>query len=280
MQHSTYTHRSRAGVSLVELIIVMAVIGLLAAISVPALANLGAFSRDELRSSSRELYSLLRAARIYATTHHVQTAVVYSLDNYDPVENDLDTPARDSISGETVRYFTSVAMMYRIPGSLSGAGNFRPVENEYGQFRRFPGDMTVMLRDVDSTTKYYSDTTTSLINTGAPAQLGTLGLRIIPVYLPGEGLLSGAAVPNLAATRPFAAHVFRPSGDMDTGAARERYEIYVAPPPTASADMRLREPKFNILFGPETNGTNMVHIPLELFRSTGRVRIQEEPENG
>ena len=65
-----------AGFSLVELIVVLAVIGILAGISIPVVRM---FSQNDLQRGVRPLTSMLRAARVYAATFNVNTAVVYEI---------------------------------------------------------------------------------------------------------------------------------------------------------------------------------------------------------
>ncbi len=70
--------KSEQGLTLIELIVVLAIVATLSALAIPGLARLGAFSNDSLPRASRELFEMLSAARIYATTWNVRTAVVYN----------------------------------------------------------------------------------------------------------------------------------------------------------------------------------------------------------
>jgi prepilin-type N-terminal cleavage/methylation domain-containing protein len=96
--------RERHGMSLVELIVVLAIIAILAAIAIPTFSKLGFFSRNEVQSCARELYALLRAAKIYAATWRVDTALVYGI-----------SLRLDSVTGQAVEAIDSAAMVYKIP---------------------------------------------------------------------------------------------------------------------------------------------------------------------
>ncbi len=83
------TRASKTGFSLVELLIVLAIIAILAGISIPLFARSAFLQDSDLQNGSRELYAMLRAAKIYAVDHHVDTAVVYNLTRKaDSLDND------------------------------------------------------------------------------------------------------------------------------------------------------------------------------------------------
>lgn len=126
----------RTGWTLIELLVVLAIISLLVAVSVPVTRM---FTRNDLRDASRTIYTLLRAARMYAATYNVEAAVVYSLDypfTADAAGVDQLEPLFDSILTDpgqrpleaplAVRAIRSAAVMYRLPDAL----NARPVEIE------------------------------------------------------------------------------------------------------------------------------------------------------
>lgn len=176
---------STRGLTLVELLIVLGLISILAAMAVTGMGQAGVFSRDHLQRNTRELYSLLRAARIYAATFNVRTAVVYSFDNYTspfvdanndgvmdtpPTNPEIDpnlvTPLVDSVSGQALRVLRAAAMVYELPrdhvwfrthtgygvssaGSLFnlGSGRFAPVTGRNGQFAEFDRGAALLLND-------------------------------------------------------------------------------------------------------------------------------------
>ena len=69
---------TRSGLSLVELLIVMAAIALISGLAIPVMFRMGLFSGNKVELATRELYSALRAAKIYAATHNVDTGIAYA----------------------------------------------------------------------------------------------------------------------------------------------------------------------------------------------------------
>ncbi|HOH30968.1 MAG TPA: prepilin-type N-terminal cleavage/methylation domain-containing protein [Candidatus Hydrogenedentes bacterium] len=124
----------RCGWTLLELMVVIAIVGLLAVISIPVTRM---FARDDLRAAARTIHTMLRAARMYAMTHNVEAAVVYSLDYpfqraedgtgyFDPLEDTILTdPAQlPNLVPLTVRAIRSAAVMYRLPDDFNAVPNF------------------------------------------------------------------------------------------------------------------------------------------------------------
>lgn len=94
----------KAGFTLVEFIVVMGIIGLLTAISLPSLVRMGAFSQNGVDDSAREVYGTLRAARSHAANERVDTAVVYNLKRVEDSlwGGDPDDPADDQLIADSV----------------------------------------------------------------------------------------------------------------------------------------------------------------------------------
>lgn len=110
--------RSRSGWTMIELMVVIAIISLLAALAVPAMRM---FGKSELRDSARLLSTLLRAARMYAVNYNVETAVVYYLDDPFSVSNDgtlMFSPMEDSVTNQLVRTVVAASIMYRLPANM------------------------------------------------------------------------------------------------------------------------------------------------------------------
>lgn len=268
---------SARGFTMVEILVVIAIVALLSAIALPGFVSLSFGARDELNRSVRELYSLMRAARIYAATFNVNTAVVYNLDNFEPLDGGAlinPEPVMDSVTGMHVRVVTAAAMMHQLPRtSGSFAGGYVPVPGENGQFKTFAGDMVVYLNDpVSGETYYYAHASRFQnqglnVNAGEVERVHELGMNdSVAVYLEGYGPL---ADPNLVVdplsdpTVLFPAHVFKPSGRLAVG-GQERFSVYIGPSPAEELRIRFVDPE---------NPGEMIFKTIHMYRSTGRVKI-------
>lgn len=111
------THRtSKRAFTLVELLVVIAVITIITAITIPAAIRSGLFNSRETAIAGREMFETLRAAKIYAATNNVETAVVYA-----------GTTRLDSESLIVVPVIDAVALVQRMsPAALTAAGIVGP----------------------------------------------------------------------------------------------------------------------------------------------------------
>jgi prepilin-type N-terminal cleavage/methylation domain-containing protein len=96
--------RSPRGYSLMELLVVIVIIGTMAAVVIPTFLNMGYFSRSEMPRSARDLYAFLRAAKIYAATYRVDAGLAYGV-----------ALKLDSVTGQAVETIDAAAMIYKMP---------------------------------------------------------------------------------------------------------------------------------------------------------------------
>jgi len=177
------------GFTLVELLVVIAILALMASVAVPTFARMGFFSRNEMQSTARELYALLRAAKIYAATYRVDTAVVYQ-----------DPEAADQV--ESAACLRAMSMMYEDVDADEDRPGYVRVQDVEGGFDFLDGLSAVVVQASLSHEER------------ANATLPERGLSKVEVYFPNADVES------------FWAHVFTPSGRM-RNSSRERFEIYV-----------------------------------------------------
>lgn len=69
-----------SGYSLIELLVVMAIIVLMTGVAVPTLVRSGFFSSDKSRTGARELFAQLRAASLRARTLNTEVALAYQVE--------------------------------------------------------------------------------------------------------------------------------------------------------------------------------------------------------
>jgi len=297
------------GMTLVELIVVLGIVALLVALAVPGVARMGAFSNDKAPRAAREIFQLLRAARVYASTYNVNTAVVYSLDTFVPPLADPDNTAlapesylQDSVTGAPIRFIEAAALMYALPGSAakfagplgllfsdSTPNAYVPAPGDEGAWKALDLEVAVLLNDPETFQPvYYSDRPRYDIGSDTFGKgLSELGMyRGAPVILDYDNLVGAAAnglndVEQAKYFARFPAHVFTPDGRLLVqDGTKERFTFLVGPRPDESLDVRLNDPDRGGFFYEEGEGEddgltnqNFRAIPIEIYRSTGRVKI-------
>lgn len=264
--------RGRRGLTLVELLVVMAIIAILGVLAYPAFLSM--LPSEDLSAASRELYTKLQSARAYAVTHRVNTALVYSLDNYvslarDPQNDDtLPEPIMASGSEQFMRVITSVAIMRQLPQSAGAfAGKFVPIDGAEGNFEPLSGDAVLLLNDPGPPHRvYYLNDRPRAAQPDSPndvQQVYELGMSFVDVYLEGMGPDEPNADPAVFVS--FLAHVFKPSGALDAPESTpERVTLHVALHPATPVEERYVDPAVS---------TEVRAVPLQLYKSTGRSRI-------
>lgn len=224
--------------TLVELLIVLAVIALLSSIAVPSFMKMIGSSQTDVDKASTNLHKLLQTARIYAMSHRVPAGVAYrvalKVAEPDPAPEYCDVfgmvvwneankcfvPVIDDVNTEFQKFTGTSCLARPLP------------EDEYYRMGVVPITVRFRLDDADQDRPLPA------------ARISALGL-------------TGA--PKIEAETPIYAHIFEPSGaiQVDASSPKERYEFMLKTNPTLGLDAQAAAQEQLV----------------EIYRSTGRVKI-------
>jgi hypothetical protein len=285
-------------VTLVELLIVMGILAIIGGMAIPTLARLGAFSQDDKADGARELLNILKAARVYAATYRVDTAVYYTLaDKEDLVVDSYPDPtyrtvldgfglARGLTDKERREQRDRLRAVWEAESGVPLTGSlleerldkvFFPVEGKEGSMRFLPrgaclpdpdgfatqlGMRSVLLyMDEDLNGDFFNE---DLDGSGTPG----FGFEADPIR-PREDLKVPATNPptllDYDIPYGFPAHIFRPTGQVDVAFnVPPRIVLEVTPSPEAPIDEQYEE------YISVSDNEPVAPIGVELYTATGR----------
>lgn len=279
------------GLSLIELLVVLGIIGIISVVSVPFLARTGLFTSSKADLAAREVFNILRAAKIYATTHNVETAVAYGgLLVQDSRDGVGQVPVVDSVA--LVRKLTRKEFLrHNANGSLTNANftptnlPFVPLKMREGIFKELPNG-TCILPDL-------FEFALAQFGSGRESLRGLNAVRLWDID--GEFLLEPRLDYDLNGNLQvmeniFPAHVFSVEGGLIAPEGRQRLRLRVGLLPDAEFEDRFyQEPgnawqdvpvffntegQFRIPTDPQANGTPIdIDTEILLYVATGRVKV-------
>ena len=270
----------RRGFTLVELLVVLAIVGFIVVLSIPMVGRLGLLGGSQQELAGRELFTLLRAAKIYATTYNVETALAYSVLAGNDSETDARVPYIDSIA--IVRRLKPNELRDRVveldqaaltePMPVDAPKNwFVPLRDSEGRFKRFTGE-TCILNDpgiaadfVDGIT--IEDSSGSAVETSFDK---AMAMDYITLY--DED--TGAIIESVKGDLQFPAHVFGPSGAIVPDSDVQRIPLRVGLRPDASPDERFFIDPETGQFEIDENGERRDNaVVVSLYTALGRVKM-------
>jgi prepilin-type N-terminal cleavage/methylation domain-containing protein len=269
-----YHTQNKRGVTLVELLVVLGIIGLLASISIPLVATMAPTPMRSIETASRELYTLLKGARIYATTYNVKTVVSYAITAPDDTILDVPCPVLDSVAlarlmSHEERSRLDVENAFALLNIPFDADVYVPVRNNQGRFTLMHGGTCIISQECSNPVRpwlWQGEGGYLDIRGLTPVLLFDLdSLTLIEPRIPvvTNPLSTQLGYNNDAVPNPFPAHVFLPSGGMPLNASgRQRARLHVGLLPSADADDRL-----TLENQPRT-------VTLSLYQAQGRVKIE------
>ena len=258
-----FRSRATAGLTLIELLVVLGIIGIISAVLIPIAIQGGWFTGSKSAFAARELFTLEKAARVYASTYNVETAVAYG----GAIVRDSEL-ALDSSVNPCVPIVDMVVLARRLKREEMIALNvynpalnlpidtrdiFVPLKSVDGAFRVIPKNMAI-LPDIFAVD----------MSSGSPiSRKGLVSVRLFDESAQNASATDLIADPDIrflwprndncegsptvgtrldyflsSATASFPAHRFLPDGSMNAPEGLQRFQFRVGARPDAQSNDR------------------------------------------
>lgn len=236
------------GFSLVELLVVLAILSLMGAIAIPAFSRMGLFSDNATRTSARQLFTLMKAAQVHASTYRVDTALAYRITFKDD----------SASSGQQAPVIDAVVMVAKDRET----GLYAPVADREGVVTTLERGTGVLLNSCERITKA-GLTKIAVVDPGPDGKVGPPNDADDTPITWQVTLGGGACGSPIVYTDKMPAHVFKPNGII-LGGVGGRMRLEIGPAPDALPEERYVDAAYSQEVTPYT---------IYLYPTMGRLKI-------
>lgn len=261
----------RSGLTLVELLVVLAITVIISALAVPSFVRYARMAGSDPDLARAELFSVLRAAKMYAVSYNTEAAVAYAIN---VAGDSVDGVATEILDGYIMCRKASAqeTLLFNLPPDT-----FIPVLDDPGRVSTMK-DGTCVLPDYRGSNDRRISAVTANRDTDP---LGVIPILIVDIDASAARGQTEVLLPRiLNGTRldyevpaGFPAHVFRPSGILRSTASKARLTLDITPTPNRSVEDRYAEvPDGQV--DDVTGRDGVLHSErIEIYTTLGRVRL-------
>lgn len=261
----------RSGLTLVELLVVLAITVIISALAVPSFVRYARMAGSDPDLARAELFSVLRAAKMYAVSYNTEAAVAYAIN---VAGDSVDGVATEILDGYVMcrKATAQETLLFNLPPDT-----FVPVLDDPGRVSTMK-DGTCILPDYRGSNDRRISAVTANRDTDP---LGVIPILIVDIDASAARGQTEVLLPRiLNGTRldyevpaGFPAHVFQPSGILRSTASKARLTLDITPTPNRSVEDRYAEvPDGEV--DDVTGRDGVLHSErIEIYTTLGRVRL-------